>query len=237
MHREGSAPWYQRQQADESRGPHVGNIEERREKGAEVRHNERTQLTAERKIIQIRALMRKIAMVEKKKTISKEKAAENLKAFRRDLRDRAWKRVAGSKIPDLVKVGLLMSNALSLLTAQIDVMIRAALKVEGVNATTTGGDGDMICGMKNYAEKTKAAEYWFERDLKPYIEDCTFGSYGVKAYDDFNHSSAEVIQLLMLCVDRGGVDGGMEKVFRSLQRLKKGTRFSDEDIARFDFKE
>lgn len=37
--------------------------------------------------------------------------------------------------------------------------------------------------------------------------------------------------------DRGEVDGGMEKVFRSLQRLKKGTRFSDEDIARFDFKE
>lgn len=59
----------------------------------------------------------------------------------------------------------------------------------------------------------------------------------MKAYDDFNHSSAEVIQLLMLCVDRGEVDGGMEKVFRSLQRLKKGTRFSDEDIARFDFKE
>ena len=150
--------------------------------------------------------MRKIAMVEK--TISKEKAAENLKAFRHALRDRAWKRVAGSKIPDLVKVGFL-----------IDVMIRAELKAEGVNAKTSGGEGDIICGMKNYAEKTKAAEYWFERDLKPYIEDCTFGSYGVKAYDDFNHSSAEVIQLLMLCVDRGEVDGGMEKVFRSLQRL------------------
>lgn len=194
-------------------------------------------MTAERQIIQIRAFMRKIGMIKKKKTISKVKAAENLKAFRKELKDRAWKRVAGSKIPDLVKVGLLMSNALSLLTAQIDVMIRAALKAEGVNATTTGGDGDMICGMKNYAEKTKAAEYWFERDLKPYIEGCTFGSFGVKAYDDFNHSSAEVIQLLMLCVDRGGVDGGMEKVFRSLQRLKKGTRFSDEDIARFDFKE
>ena len=172
-----------------------------------------------------------------KPKITKEQGKKNLKAFRKELKDRAWKRVAGSKIPDLVKVGLLMSNALSLLTAQIDVMIRAALKAEGVNATTTGGDGDMICGMKNYAEKTKAAEYWFERDLKPYIEDCTFGSYGVKAYDDFNHSSAEVIQLLMLCVDRGGVDGGMEKVFRSLQRLKKGTRFSDEDVARFDFKE
>ena len=113
-----------------------------------------------------------------KKKITKEQAKENLKAFRKELKDRAWKRVAGSKIPDLVKVGLLMSNALFLLTAQIDVMIRAALKAEGVNATTTGGDGDMICGMKNYAEKTKAAEYWFERDLKPYIEDCTFGSYG-----------------------------------------------------------
>lgn len=181
--------------------------------------------------------MCEIEMIEKKKTISKAKAAENIKAFRRELRDRAWKRVAVSKIPDLVKVGLLMSNALSLLAAQIDVMVRAELKAEGVNAKTSGGEGDIICGMKNYAEKTKAAEYWFERDLKPYIEDCTFGSYGVKAYDDFNHSSAEVIQLLMLCVDRGEVDGGMEKVFRSLQRLKKGTRFSDEDIARFDFKE
>lgn len=32
--------------------------------------------------------MRKIAMIEKKKTISKENAAENIKAFRRELRDR-----------------------------------------------------------------------------------------------------------------------------------------------------
>lgn len=94
-----------------------------------------------------------------KKKITKEQAKENLKAFRKELKDRAWKRVAGSKIPDLVKVGLLMSNALSLLAAQIDVMIRAELKAEGVNAKTSGGEGDIICGMKNYAEKTKAAEY------------------------------------------------------------------------------
>lgn len=79
-----------------------------------------------------------------KPKITKEQAKENLKAFRKELKDRAWKRVAGSKIPDLVKVGLLMSNALSLLAAQIDVMIRAELKAEGVNAKTSGGEGDKV---------------------------------------------------------------------------------------------
>ena len=91
--------------------------------------------------------------------------------------------------------------------------------------------------MKNYSEKVKAAMYWFERDLQKFITDCTLQSYGVKAFDDFNHSSAEIIQILMLCVDRGEIEGGMEKVFRALRRLKKGTRFSDNDIAKFNFKE
>nr|DAH91555.1 MAG TPA: hypothetical protein [Caudoviricetes sp.] len=176
-------------------------------------------------------------MVENKLTISKEQARKNLEDFRKDLHKRAWKRVSNSKIPDLVRMGMLMSNALALLSSQIDARIRAELRAEGMQAKANGGDGDIICGLKNYAEKSKAAAYWFERDLQPFINNCTFGSYGVKAYDDFNHSSSEVIQLIMLCIDRGEVDGGMEKIFRALNRLKKGTRFSDEDIARFDFNE
>lgn len=172
-----------------------------------------------------------------KKSITKEQAKNNVEEFRKDLRKKAWQKVSDSKIPDLVKLGMVTANALEILIEHIDRDIRAEIRSMGLKCSPTNADGDIIRGMKNYSEKAKAAMYWFERDLQKFITDCTLQSYGVKAFDDFNHSSAEVIQLLMLCVDRGEVDGGMEKVFRSLQRLKKGTRFSDEDIARFDFKE
>ena len=107
----------------------------------------------------------------------------------------------------------------------------------GLSCKSSNADGDIIKGLKNYSEKANAAMYWFGRDLQHFIDDSTFGSYGADAFDKFNHSSAEVIQLLMLIVDRGGRDDGMEKIFRALHRLKKGTRFSDEDIAKFDFNE
>lgn len=176
-------------------------------------------------------------MVENKLTISKEQAKKNLEDFRKDLHKRAWKRVSESKIPDMVKLAMLMSNALEILIEHIDRDIRAEIRSMGLKCSQTNADGDIIRGMKNYSEKVKAAMYWFERDLQKFITDCTLQSYGVKAFDDFNHSSAEIIQILMLCVDRGEIEGGMDKVFRALRRLKKGTRFSDNDIAKFNFKE
>lgn len=172
-----------------------------------------------------------------KKTITKEQAKNNVEEFHKDLRKKAWQKVSDSKIPDLVKLGMVTANALEILIEHIDRDIRAEIRSMGLKCSTTNADGDIIRGMKNYSEKVKAAMYWFERDLQKFITDCTLQSYGVKAFDDFNHSSTEIIQILMLCVDRGEVEGGMEKVFRGLKRLKKGTRFSDEDIARFDFKE
>ncbi len=175
--------------------------------------------------------------LKKKTDITKARAAENRRAYERELERRAWERVSSSRIPDLVKLGMLTANALGILTARIDSMIRSEIRATGLKCSPAGvGDGDIIRGMRNYSEKLKAAMYWFDRDLQKFINDCTFGTYGAGAFDDFSHSSAEVIQLLMLCVDRGEAPGGMEKVFRSLHRLRKGTRFSDEDIAKFDFK-
>ena len=132
---------------------------------------------------------------------------------------------------------MLMANSLNLLTVQIDRMIRAEMSAMGIPCKASNTDGDIIRGLRNYSEKAKAAMYWFERDLQNFITDSTFGSYGVKAYDDFNHSSAEVIQLVLLAIDRGEADRGMEKVFRALHRLKAGTRFGDEDIDKFNFKD
>ena len=169
--------------------------------------------------------------------ISKQKAAENRKENLKQIRDVAWKRIEATKIPDLVKAAMLMANSLNLLTVQIDRMIRAEMCAMGLPCKASNSDGDIIRGLRNYSDKAKAAMYWFERDLQNFITDSTFGTFGVKAYDDFNHSSAEVIQLLLLAIDRGEVDGGMVKVFRAMHRLKAGKRFSDEDIAMFNFKE
>ncbi len=45
-----------------------------------------------------------------KPKITKEQAKENLKAFRKELKEKAWSRVANSKIPDLVRMGMLMAR-------------------------------------------------------------------------------------------------------------------------------
>lgn len=168
--------------------------------------------------------------------IMNSKTIANQKAFKKELYDKAWERIEASTIPDLVKLAMLMSNSLSLLTERIDMMIRGEMNVMGITCKPNS-DGDIIKGLKNYSEKVKAAMYWFERDLQKFITDSTFDSYGVGAFDKFNHSSADVIQILMLCVDRGETEDGMRKIFNSLHRLKAGSRFSDDDIAKFDFKD
>ncbi len=170
------------------------------------------------------------------KTVSREEAVRNRKKYQQELRDKAWARVASSKLPDMVKLAILMANALELLTSRTNELIRAELRGMGIDAKPNGGD-NLISGLRNYAEKSKAASYWFERDLQKFITDATFESLGVKAFDDFNHSSAEIIQLLMLCVDRSQADGGALKVFNAIHRLKAGTRFDDDDIAKFAFRE
>lgn len=171
-----------------------------------------------------------------KPKITKEQAKKNVEEFRKDLHKRAWKRVSESKIPDMVKLAMLMSNALEILLEHIDMDVRSELRAMGVKCSPSNADGDILKGMRNYSDKVKAAMYWFERDLQKFITDSTLGTYGVESFDMFNHSSAEVVQLLMLCVDRGETDGAMAKVFRAISRLKKGSRFGDEDIAKFDFK-
>lgn len=176
-------------------------------------------------------------MIQKKIKKTKDKALEARKEYEKKLYDIAWSRIRSSTIPDLVKLAMLMANSLSMLTERIDLMIRAEIRAMGLSCKSSNADGDIIKGLKNYSEKANAAMYWFGRDLQHFIDDSTFGSYGADAFDKFNHSSAEVIQLLMLIVDRGERDCGMEKIYRALRRLKKGTRFSEEDIAKFDFNE
>lgn len=169
-------------------------------------------------------------MIQKKIKKTNDKALEARKEYEKRLYDIARGRIRSSTIPDLVKLAMLMANSLSTLSERIDVMIRAEMRAMGLNCKSSNADGDIIKGLKNYSEKANAAMYWFGRDLQHFIDDSTFGSYGADAFDKFSHSSAEV-------VDRGGRDDGMEKIYRALRRLKKGTRFSDEDIAKFDFNE
>ena len=92
-----------------------------------------------------------------KKSITKEQARKNLEDFRKDLHKRAWKRVHESKIPDLVKLGMVTANALEILIEHIDRDIRAEIRSMGLKCSQTNADGDIIRGMKNYSEKVKAA--------------------------------------------------------------------------------
>lgn len=76
-------------------------------------------------------------MKTKKKTeVTGAKVLENRKAAEKALRDKAWRRITASKIPDLVKAAMLMANSLNLLTVQIDRMVRA--DEEGLVAAMAG---------------------------------------------------------------------------------------------------
>lgn len=130
----------------------------------------------------------------------------------------------------------LMCNSLDVILRDIDNRIRAIYRKHGINAKPADTE-NIITGMSRYSKAVHNALYWFERDIEPRITDCTFGSAGgVKSYDDFRYSANELVQIVLLCIDRGQYDGAMAKIFRYLDRLKKGTRFSDEDIERFVLK-
>ena len=96
--------------------------------------------------------------LKKRTDITKAKAAENRREFEKELRSKAWRRVSESRIPDMVKLGMLMANALATLTEHIDMDIRGELRAMGLGCAPSNSEGDIIRGLRNYSEKTKAAE-------------------------------------------------------------------------------
>ncbi len=150
----------------------------------------------------------------------------------KEVLDEIWKEIEDSTISNEVVTATLMGNALDIMLRDIDNRIRAAYLRHGINAKAIGGD-QILTGLSRYSKAVHTAMYWFERDIEPRIESCTFESEGIKSYEDFRTSANEVCQLLLLTVDRGKFDGAMERIFKYLKRLKKSDRFTDEDLERF----
>lgn len=78
-----------------------------------------------------------------KKSITKEQAKNNVEEFHKDLRKKAWQKVSDSKIPDLVKLGMVTANALEILIEHIDRDIRAEIRSMGLKCSQTNADGDI----------------------------------------------------------------------------------------------
>nr|DAH79203.1 MAG TPA: hypothetical protein [Caudoviricetes sp.] len=154
----------------------------------------------------------------------------------KEVLDKIWAEIEDSSISNEVVTATLMSNALDIMLRDIDKRIVAIYRANGIKAEALNGD-HILTGMARYSKAIKTALYWFERDIEPRVTECTFGSDGgIKAYDDFRYSANEVCQLIMLAVDRGKIDGAMERIFKYMTRLKQGGRFSKEDIERFIMK-
>ena len=126
-----------------------------------------------------------------KKTISKSRATENVKNFRKELKEKAWSRVANSKIPDLVRMGMLMSNALALLSSQIDARIRAELRAEGMQAKDNVSMGEW--------DYDALANEWGDLDLEgwgvpipPEWQDSIKESEEKAKDDDFDEEKEEI---------------------------------------------
>lgn len=144
--------------------------------------------------------------------------------------------IEDSSIIDEMVAATLMCNSLDVMLRDIDNRIRAIYRKYGLNAKPADTE-NVLTGMARYSKAVHNALYWFERDVEQRITDCTFGSAGgVKSYDEFRYSANELCQLILLAVDRGKHDGAMAKIFNYLHKLKKGDRFSQEDIDRFFLK-
>lgn len=140
----------------------------------------------------------------------------------------------GSIIYEMVAATLLC-NSLDMMLRDVDNRIRAIYRRHGLNAKPAASD-NVITGMSRYSKAVHSALYWFERDIEPRIEACTFESSGLKAYEDFRLSANELCRFILLMVDRGKIDGAMEKIFKFMENLEKGDRFTDEDLNRFIMK-
>mgnify|MGYP004552722701 CR=1 FL=1 len=140
-----------------------------------------------------------------------------------------------STIPTEMVTAALICNALDLILRDVDKRIRTVYRNHGLNVKVTDNE-NILTGMSRYSKAVHNALYWFERDIEPRVVDCTFNSSGVIAYDDFKCSANELCRFIFMLVDRGKIDGAMEKIFKYLMRLKAGDRFTVDDFNRFYLK-
>lgn len=139
-------------------------------------------------------------------------------------------RIDNSSIPEEIKLMFLVASACQSIVEHCDNRIRNVFASHGIKTK----ENDLLSGLNEYCKAVKLASIRFYDRIDRQIAGATFDVGGVDAYDGFNDNVCEIIQVIMLYVDRTAKSAdAAEKVFKLLADMPSHGIFKDEDINHF----
>lgn len=148
------------------------------------------------------------------------------KGKRKIIRDRIDK----STVPDEIKLMYAVASACQSIVEHCDTRIRNIFTQSGVKTA----HNDLLSGLNEYCKNVKMASSRFYNYLDKQIIGATYDIGGAASYDGFNGDVAELVQLMMLYVDRTARDKDKaQQVFDLLAEMPSLGIFKEEDIKHF----
>lgn len=160
----------------------------------------------------------------------------------KDVRQKIYKDINESTIPEMLKALYMMASATETLSQHSFQRIRAVFMKNGIAPKAN----DLLSGINSYCKYVKLATTQFFSSVEPQIQGATFDAVydennhektidtAIGAYDGFDSDAMELIRLLLLYIDRTAKnDDNYAKVFKTLRTMPSGGLFTDADIARF----
>ena len=161
-----------------------------------------------------------------KTNLSAREKAEARKAMKKEI----FQHIAGTSVPNMMKLVFVLAKTLELLDEQTFRMIRGIFRAHGYIVR----ENDILSGIADYCRKRRQASASFEDRYEQMIASTTFNAGGVKTYDHFNEDCNEILRLVMLYLDRcAGSDSAHLQVFGLLEGMPSSGLFTKEDIQRF----
>ena len=152
-------------------------------------------------------------------------------APKKAIMDLVNKSIDESSISSEASACALMTEAVSIMLADIDRRMKAKYSAYGL---ITKRDGeDILTGMSRYCQLVRMCMAEYEKSLRSKFEQYTFGYGGVESLDSFSRSANDIARLVMKLCDKGKVDGVLSKIERYIDRFKEQGRFTEEDYERF----
>ena len=155
-------------------------------------------------------------------------------APRKAIMDMVNKSIDESSIASEASACALMTEAVSIMLADIDRRMKAKYSAYGM-VTKSNGE-DILTGMARYCQLVRMCMAEYEKSLRCKFEQYTFGYGGAESYDSFGRSANDIARLVMKLCDKGKADGVLSKIERYIDRFKEQGRFSKEDYQRFILK-
>lgn len=147
--------------------------------------------------------------------------------------------IKNSTIPEELKVLYLLATATEIMSQQTYRRIKSVFARHGFNVK----DNEMLSGLNQYCKFIKQASFQFFERIDPHVLNATWGASlnddgtgqgNPNAVDSFNEDANEVIQLILLYIDRTVRNSeNSSVVFETLKNLSSCGVFNESDIKKY----